>query len=356
MAKAAKSPSSEAAPAESVGAGSGRDAASTSATAAEIERFAERTGVLRDEICKMMVGQTDVIDGVLVCVISGGHVLLEGVPGLGKTLLVRTLADALALDFSRIQFTPDLQPKDIIGTIQIARNTAGEEQRIFEQGPIFSNIVLADEVNRATPRTQSALLEAMAERSVTVGRTTHKLDAPFFVLATQNPLEQDGTYPLPEAQLDRFYFKLNVTFPSIDELDEIMNRTISGVTPQVGAVMTKEELLELQGVARHVGITPSMQRYALRILERTHPSFDGAPKVVTQYVREGASPRGGQAILSAARVRALMRGEPMVAERDVLACVLPALRHRIILNFEGEAEGVDRDALLEEVISKTPRA
>ena len=320
-----------------------------------ISRFAELTDRLRSEVQKMIVGHTDVIDGVLICLLSGGHVLLEGVPGLGKTLLVRTLSDALALDFQRIQFTPDLQPKDIIGSIQIARDANDDERRFFEPGPVFSNIVLADEVNRATPRTQSALLEAMAERSVTVGKTTHSLDEPFFVLATQNPLEQDGTYPLPEAQLDRFQFKLEVQFPSLDELEEIMNRTVSGSAPSIEPVMTKAELLELRETCRGVGIAPSLQRYALRVLQSTHPSVDGALDVVRQYVREGASPRGGQAILAGARIRALMRGEPMVSEADIIACVGPALRHRIILNFEGEAEGVNRDELLDTIVAQTPR-
>ena len=323
---------------------------------ADIDRFADLTQRLRDEIGRLIVGHADVVDGVLMCALAGGHVLLEGVPGLGKTLLVRTLAGALQLDFSRIQFTPDLQPKDIIGGIQIARGDDGHEMRVFEPGPIFANIVLADEVNRATPRTQSALLEVMAERSVTVGRTTHELQAPFFVLATQNPLEQDGTYPLPEAQLDRFQFKLNVSFPSLDDLDEIMNRTISGSTPEVKPVMTRDELLELRGVARRVEIAPNLQRWALKMLQRTHPQIDGAPEPVKRYVREGASPRGGQAILSAARVHALMRGEPAVAADDILACLTPSLRHRIILNFEGEAEGVDRDEVLQAIIDATPRA
>lgn len=323
---------------------------------ANIARFSELTGRLRTEVQKMMVGQTDVIDGVLICLLAGGHVLLEGVPGLGKTLLVRTLAQALDLKFHRIQFTPDLQPKDIIGAIQIARDAQGHEARIFEPGPIFANIVLADEVNRATPRTQSALLEAMAERSVTVGKTTHPLEAPFFVLATQNPLEQDGTYPLPEAQLDRFQFKLHVGFPSLDELDQIMTRTISGEAPKIEGVMTRDELMELRTVAREVGITPSLQRYALTLLQHTHPTVESSPGAVKQYVREGASPRGGQAILSAARIHALMRGEAMVAQEDVLAALKPALRHRVILNFEGEAEGVDRDELLDVIVAETKRA
>ncbi len=326
------------------------------ATEAEITRFAEATKRLRDEIGKVIVGHRNVVDGVMICAIAGGHVLLEGVPGLGKTLLVRTLAEALDLTFSRIQFTPDLQPKDIIGTLQIVRDDAGHERREFEPGPIFANLVLADEVNRATPRTQSALLEAMAERSVTVGRNTHRLEQPFLVLATQNPLEQDGTYPLPEAQLDRFQFKLHVTFPTLDELDEIMNRTIRGEGAEVARVMTREELLALRDVVRRVGITPSLQRFALRVLQATHPTVDGAPDIVKRYVREGSSPRGGQALLQAARVSALMRGEPMVSEADIVANVLPSLRHRILLNFEGEAEGIDRDGILTAIVEQTSRS
>lgn len=328
----------------------------TETTHAEIERFAERTQALRAEVQKVIVGHGEVIDGVITCLLAGGHVLLEGVPGLGKTLLVRTLADALDLGFSRIQFTPDLQPKDIIGADQIVQGETGSESRAFVPGPIFSNIVLADEVNRATPRTQSALLEAMAEKNVTVGRTTHTLERPFFVLATQNPLEMDGTYPLPEAQLDRFQFKLEVRFPSLDELDEIMTRTIGGTTPSAARVMTREQLFDLQEVAKRVAIAPSMQRYALRILQRTHPNLPDAPDDVRRFVREGASPRGGQAILTAARIHALMRGEPMVAESDIVAAALPALRHRLILNFEGEAEGIERDALLQAIIRSTPRS
>ena len=323
-------------------------------TEEEITRFAAQTKKLRDEIQKVIVGQGEIIDGVLMCMLSGGHVLLEGVPGLGKTLLVRTLATALQLDFSRIQFTPDLQPKDIIGGVQIGQSADGE-RRFFEPGPIFSHVVLADEVNRATPRTQSALLEAMAERSVTVGRKTHVLEHPFFVLATQNPLEQDGTYPLPEAQLDRFHFKLNVEFPSLDELDEIMTRTISGVSVQAEAVMKREEVLELRKLARKVAITPSIQRFALRILQGTHPSTPNAIDLVKQYVREGASPRGGQAILSTAKIHALMRGEPVVAVQDILACTLPALRHRILLNFEGEAEGIKTNDVIQAIIKATKR-
>jgi len=321
----------------------------------DIARFTELTRALRDEIRKVFVGQDEVVDGVLTCVIAGGHVLLEGVPGLGKTLLIRTLAQALDLQFSRVQFTPDLQPKDIIGAIQLIRDDNGSERRVFEPGPLFSNIVLADEVNRATPRTQSALLEAMAEYNVTVGRETHRLPSPYFVLATQNPLEQDGTYPLPEAQLDRFMYKLIVGYPTLEQLDEIMNRTLSPSKVEVKRVMGRDEVLELRDVSQRVGIAPSLQKFALRVLQATHPLEKSAPDLVKKFVREGASPRAGQAILASARVRALMRGEPMVTEQDIVASAVPALRHRLILNFEGEAEGVNRDELIRHLIEKTPR-
>jgi MoxR-like ATPase len=324
------------------------------AAATEIAEFQRAVERLRDEVSKVVVGQEEIVDQVIIALLAGGHVLLEGVPGLGKTLLVRTLSTALDLESSRIQFTPDLQPKDIIGGIQILSDESGQERRVFERGPIFANIVLADEINRATPRTQSALLEAMAEQSVTVGTTSHQLEAPFFVLATQNPLEMDGTYPLPEAQLDRFIFKLHVEYPSLDELDEIMNRTVAESSPTADAVLDGEAVVELRRIATRAAIAPGIQRYALKLLRHTHPDIEGAPERVQQYVREGASPRGGQAILRAARIRALMDGRPAVSTEDVEAAVLPALRHRLILNFEGEAEGIDRDELLREVIAETP--
>lgn len=321
--------------------------------AREITKFVQSVERLRGAISSVVVGQNDIVDHVIIALLAGGHVLLEGVPGLGKTLLVRTLSEALALDSSRIQFTPDLQPKDIVGGIQILSDENGREHRTFERGPIFANIVLADEINRATPRTQSALLEAMAEQSVTVGKTTHRLLPPFFVLATQNPLEMDGTYPLPEAQLDRFIFKLHVEFPSLDELDEIMNRTIGEQTLVANAVMTADDILELREIAKRAAIAPGIQRYALRILRNTHPTSADAPSDVQRFVREGASPRGGQAILRTARIRALMDGRPAVTTGDVEAAALPSLRHRLILNFEGEAEGINRDDILRKVIAET---
>jgi MoxR-like ATPase len=320
---------------------------------ARFEHFSERVAALRDEVGRVVVGQQPVIDGVIACLLSGGHALLEGVPGIGKTLLVRVLAQAVDLQFARVQFTPDLQPKDIIGSVQIGRDEHGEERRFFEPGPIFTHVLLADEVNRATPRTQSALLEAMAERSVTVGRTTHTLEEPFFVLATQNPLEMDGTYPLPEAQLDRFQLKLHVGYPNLEELDAIMMRTLHGRQVEVRKVLDRPTLLELREIASQVSILPSVQRYALRMLQATHPGSPWAPEGIRRFVREGASPRGGQAILRTARVFALFRGEPVVSTADVRAAFVPALRHRLILSFEGEAEGIRPDSLLDAIVEKT---
>jgi MoxR-like ATPase len=329
---------------------------STEEIVRRMQEFAARAETLRGALQQVIVGQHAVVEGVLTAVLAGGHVLLEGVPGLGKTLLVRTLAQATGLEFSRVQFTPDLQPKDILGSIQLVRDADGQERRTFERGPLFAHLVLADEINRATPRTQSALLEAMAEQSVTVGRETHRLPSPFLVLATQNPLEQDGTYPLPEAQLDRFLFKLVVPWPSLQELEAIMRRTLAPTPVTVSAVMGPADLLQLRATAAQVEVSESLLRWAMKVLSATHPGDARATPLVKRFVREGASPRGGQAMLQAARVRALLRGEPMVSQADIAASVLPALRHRIILNFEGEAEGVDRDRLLEEVVAATARA
>jgi MoxR-like ATPase len=299
---------------------------------ARFEHFSERVAALRDEVGRVVVGQQPVIDGVIACLLSGGHALLEGVPGIGKTLLVRVLAQAVDLQFARVQFTPDLQPKDIIGSVQIGRDEHGEERRFFEPGPIFTHVLLADEVNRATPRTQSALLEAMAERSVTVGRTTHTLEEPFFVLATQ---------------------KLHVGYPNLEELDAIMMRTLHGRQVEVRKVLDRPTLLELREIASQVSILPSVQRYALRMLQATHPGSPWAPEGIRRFVREGASPRGGQAILRTARVFALFRGEPVVSTADVRAAFVPALRHRLILSFEGEAEGIRPDSLLDAIVEKT---
>lgn len=326
------------------------------AAAQDFDTFRSSYSKLRSEIQKVIVGHENIIDGVVTCLLADGHALLEGVPGLGKTILVRTLANVVQLEFSRIQFTPDLMPSDIIGTNLIVEGEGGSKKFAFQRGPVFTNILLADEINRATPKTQSALLQAMAEQQVTVGINNYNIDPPYFVLATQNPLEQEGTYPLPEAQLDRFMFKLNVAFPKLDELDVIMDRTISGHMPEVQAVVTQDELLGMRQIAKRVPIASHVQRYALMMLQHTHPTVDDPLDVVKQYIRAGSSPRGGQAILKTARIHALIRGETAVGYEDIEAVLRPSLRHRILLNFEGEAEGVDTDEILAEILEKTPKS
>ena len=323
----------------------------------DVQKFQKKIGALREEIGRIIVGNRDVIDGVLTCMLAGSHALLEGVPGLGKTMLVRTLAETVGLDFSRIQFTPDLMPADIIGTTVIEEGEGGGEHVfVFRKGPIFANVVLADEVNRATPKTQSALLEAMQEHRVTVGRTTHTIDEPYFVLATQNPLEMEGTYPLPEAQLDRFFFKLHVPFPGRDELHEIIDRTTTEHHAEVSPVVSKDEILEMQHLVRTVPVARHVQDYAVRLLTATHPDGEGAPEKVRRYVNTGASPRGVQAILLASKIRALIEGRYAASTDDVKASAYPALRHRILLNFEGEAEGVRTDHVIEQILGELAEA
>ncbi|MEZ4256913.1 MAG: AAA family ATPase [Polyangiales bacterium] len=319
---------------------------------AQVETFERLVARVREEVSKRIVGQREVVDGVLTVLLGGGHGLLEGVPGLGKTLLVRTLADALELSFARIQFTPDLMPADVLGTTVIAEGV-GAPKLEFQRGPVFAHVVLADEVNRATPKTQSALLEAMQEASVTVSGTTHALEEPFMVLATQNPLEMEGTYPLPEAQLDRFMLKLEVPFPSHEELHAILERTTGPELAAPSAVVTRAELVAMRGLVRSVPVTAHVRDYAVRILEATHPGSATAPASVKQYVRFGASPRGAQAMLTAAKVRTLFGGRFSAGIDDVRDAVKPALRHRLILNFEGEADGVRPDALLDDVLAAT---
>jgi len=320
----------------------------------EVAEFQKQIGALREEIGRVIVGNRDVIDGVLSCMLGSSHALLEGVPGLGKTMLVRTLAGVLGLEFSRIQFTPDLMPADIIGTVVLDEGTGGARSLEFRRGPIFANIVLADEVNRATPKTQSALLEAMQEHRVTVGRTTHVIEEPYFVLATQNPLEMEGTYPLPEAQLDRFFYKLEVPFPSRDELHAIIDRTTTAQHAEVKRVLTRAQILQMQALVRRVPVARHVQDYAIRVLQATHPNGEEAPDLVKRFVRTGASPRGAQAMLLGAKVRALFDGRFAASIDDVKATALAALRHRVLLSFEGEAEGVAPDRVIGEILKKLP--
>ena len=317
--------------------------------------FRRKFQAVRDEICKAIVGHDDVIDGVLTALFVGGHVLIEGVPGLGKTYLIRTLAQAVDLEFSRIQFTPDLMPADIIGTTIISEDQAtGKRSFEFQRGPLFGQIILADEINRATPKTQSALLEAMQEHAVTIGGTRHRLKEPFFVMATQNPIEQEGTYPLPEAQLDRFMFKLLVDYSSKDELKGILDRTTTGYTPSIQAAMTDKEIIGAQNLTRRVVMAPHVQDYAIRLTMASHPGGPFALDVTNKYVRWGVSPRAAQTLTLGAKLRALLDGRFNTAFSDVQRVYLPAMRHRVLLNFEGEAEGVSTDDVLKELLDKTP--
>ncbi|MBX3250542.1 MAG: MoxR family ATPase [Myxococcales bacterium] len=315
-----------------------------------VARFGDDLRRVKDEIGKMIVGQDEIVDGVLTCLLAGGQALLEGVPGLGKTMLVRTLANALQLSFSRIQFTPDLMPADILGTT-VMTDVGGAPRIEFRKGPVFANIVLADEINRATPKTQSAMLEVMQEHTVTVANHTYVLDEPYFVLATQNPLEMEGTYPLPEAQLDRFLFKLHVGFPSREELHAILDRTTGNERPEVTPVMNRDTILTMRKVVRDVAVSHHVKDYAIRVLEATHPDRPSAPEKVKRFVRFGGSPRGAQAMLLAAKIHAVMEGRFAAAIDDVRWAMRPALRHRVILNFEGEAEGVAADAVLEDILA-----
>ncbi len=315
--------------------------------------FREDWSKLRSEIAKAVVGHDEIVEGVLICLFAGGHALLEGVPGLGKTLLIRTLSDALHLKFTRIQFTPDLMPADITGTTVVVESEKGRDFK-FRKGPLFAQIVLADEINRATPKTQSALLEAMQERTVTVGGETHVLEKPFFVMATQNPIEQEGTYPLPEAQLDRFFFKLHVGYSGREDLMEIIDRTTSGHSPEVQRVLDTEKILAYQNTVREVRISSEVQDYAVRIVLATHPEESiSTPKVKT-FFRFGASPRAAQTLVLGAKVRALFAGRTEVQAEDIKDVVLPALRHRCILNFEAEAEAVSCDDILTNLLETLP--
>lgn len=321
---------------------------------ARADEFRQAYTRVKSEIAKVIVGHDEIVHGVLTCLFVGGHALLEGVPGLGKTLLVRTLADALTLDFNRIQFTPDLMPADIIGTNVVMETPDGRRMFEFQKGPIFSQIVLADEINRATPKTQSALLEAMQEHSVTVGGVVHRLKEPFFVMATQNPIEQEGTYPLPEAQLDRFLFKLVVGYSTRDELSTILDRTTRGERPRAERVIDGETLVRLQDLVREVIIAPHVQDYAIRLALATHPQGPFAADITNQYIRWGSSPRGAQTLVLAAKVRALLDGRYNVSFEDLRRVYLPSLRHRVLLNFEAQAEGVEADDVLLKVLDAVP--
>jgi MoxR-like ATPase len=323
--------------------------------AAAISEFVQRAREVERELKKAIVGQHDAVRQVMIALFAGGHVLLEGVPGLGKTLLVRTLGEVLSLRFSRIQFTPDLMPADIIGTTIVSEDLDGRRALRFQAGPVFANLVLADEINRATPKTQSALLEAMQEQTVSVGEATRPLPRPFFVLATQNPLEMEGTYPLPEAQLDRFMFKIQVPFPRHADLEQILQRTIRphAAEPLV-AVADADDVLRMLRVAREVVVAPHLVTYAVRLVLATHPTEASALPVVRQYVRHGASPRGLQALVAGAQVRALLEDRFNVAREDLQAVALPALRHRLILGFEAQADGITSDRVVEDVVSSVP--
>jgi len=313
--------------------------------------FKSTFGKVRDEVRKTIVGQEEVVDNVLVGLASSGHVLLEGMPGLGKTLLVRSLSKALSLDFSRIQFTPDMMPADVTGTNILSHSDTGARSFEFRRGPIFANIVLADEINRATPKTQSAMLEAMQERSVTVGGKRHDLEEPFLVMATQNPVEQEGTYPLPEAQLDRFFFKILVPYPSKADLAEVVNRTTGGVQEEPQAVAHKEDVLKMRSIVREVPIAQNVLDYGLSLIVGTHPEGEGSTQIASRYCRYGSSPRGAQSLVTAGKVYALLAGRFNVAKEDLKRAAKPVLRHRILLNFEAEADGMTPDKVIDEVIA-----
>ena len=318
----------------------------------QIREIIDTVNKVEAEIGKTIIGQKDIVKQVLIAILAGGNVLLEGVPGLGKTQLVKTLSKVMDLSFSRIQFTPDLMPADVMGTNIIVKDDSGNSRFEFQKGPVFANLVLADEINRATPKTQSALLEAMQEQTVTVGKVTYSLPQPFLVLATQNPIEMEGTYPLPEAQMDRFLFKLNVLFPSFDELKGIMEITTSNKEVELQKVIDGELILMMRKIIREVPIAKPVQEYALRVVLGTHPEIEGAPEGAKKYIRFGASPRAAQAIITASRARALMEGRYNVSFEDIKYVAHPSLRHRFFLNFDAVADGITTDVLIDRLLDE----
>ena len=323
-------------------------------TEQQIQSFRDTYAGLRAEIGRVLVGQDDVVDSTLIALFAGGHVLLEGVPGLGKTLLVRTLGEVLDLSFNRIQFTPDLMPADILGTNLVMETPGGRREFQFQKGPIFAHLILADEINRATPKTQSALLEAMQEHQVTAAGEIRRLAEPFFVMATQNPIDQEGTYPLPEAQLDRFFFKLIVGYPSGSELTEVINRTTAGKTAAPNRVLSRETLQELMTLVREVPVASHVKDYAVRLVLASHPKTNTAVPIANQYLRFGSSPRGGQALILAGKVRALAQGRFNVSFEDIHTVAPATLRHRLIVNFEAEAEGITTDHIIAQILKDVP--
>jgi MoxR-like ATPase len=323
----------------------------STAVSQSIDQFRERFLRITQQVGRRIVGHEEIVTATVTSLLAGGHVLLEGIPGVGKTSLVHTLSDVLHLKFSRIQFTPDLMPADIVGTNIVQEHSHGGTFFEFQPGPVFANIVLADEINRATPKTQSALLEAMQDMSVSVGKTTYQLEQPFLVLATQNPIEMEGTYPLPEAQLDRFFFKLKVGYPAEDAMHEILERTTRDEEPTVSRVVDGGEILEMRHVARSVPVARPVQAYAIRLTLGSHPGSPYAPPLVKKYVRYGASPRAAQALVLAGKIHAINRGHAFVSVDDIRAVALPALRHRLLLNFEGEADEVNPDHIVEQLLT-----
>lgn len=322
----------------------------------QLEAWGAAVSRMKEQIGRVIVGQEEVVEQLLWCIFAGGHALLEGIPGLGKTMLVKTIADTVDLSFTRVQFTPDLMPADITGTNVIQFGTQGETTYKFQKGPLFGHVVLADEINRATPKTQSALLEAMQEKTITVGSETYRLPSPFFVLATQNPLEQEGTYPLPEAQLDRFLLKVHVTYPTKEELKQIVLRTTSAHSLQAEKVADGALIQDIQQGLKEILVAEDMLDYAVQMLMNTHPEELTAPEAVKQYVRFGSGPRGVQAMIAAAKVRAFLAGRFHVSKQDLHAVALPALRHRLFLNFEGQAMGISPDSIITSIISSMERS